>query len=138
MADTTPLKRLLSVQRHHRRRVVAAALCSVINKVLDLAPPILIGAAVDVVVQKEDSFIATMGQSRRRAALALALFTVLVWAGESVFEYLYGLLWRNSRRRRNTSRGGRLPPYPGPRHGVVRRPVARRADEHPQRRHQPA
>ena len=96
MSANTPLKRLFAVQRHHRRTVIAATVCSIVNKVLDLAPPVLIGAAVDVVVQKEDSFIAAMGVTAvGDQLLALALFTVLVWAGESIFEYLYGLLWRN-------------------------------------------
>ena len=56
-----PLLRLLQYARGHRARVVAAALCSVLNKILDLAPPALIGAAVDVVVEREDSLIARMG-----------------------------------------------------------------------------
>jgi len=96
MSTTTPLHRLFTAQRHHRRTVIAAALCSVINKVLDLAPPVLIGAAVDVVVEKEDSFIAGMGVTDVGDQLVLlAIFTVLIWAGESVFEYLYSLFWRN-------------------------------------------
>ncbi len=39
MSATTPLHRLFAVQRHHRRPGFAAALGSVINKVLNLAPP---------------------------------------------------------------------------------------------------
>ena len=60
-AWTHPLPRLLSYARHHRSRVIAAAACSVANKIFDLAPPALIGAAVDVVVAREDSLIASFG-----------------------------------------------------------------------------
>ncbi|MBS3752788.1 MAG: hypothetical protein KGY46_05295 [Anaerolineales bacterium] len=50
-----PLIRLWNYARGHRRRIVFASLGSISNKVFDLAPPALIGAAVDIVVQKEDS-----------------------------------------------------------------------------------
>jgi len=50
-----PLIRLWNYARGHRRRIVFASLGSILNKIFDLAPPALIGAAVDIVVQKEDS-----------------------------------------------------------------------------------
>ncbi|MEC8998277.1 MAG: ABC transporter, partial [Candidatus Thermoplasmatota archaeon] len=56
-----PLMRLLSHLRHYRGLVLLASLCSVLNKVWDLAPPVLIGMAIDVVAAREDSFLAQMG-----------------------------------------------------------------------------
>ncbi|MDX1566316.1 MAG: hypothetical protein R3223_00850, partial [Longimicrobiales bacterium] len=56
--DTHPLQRLLRYARPHRGRIWLASVCSVLNKIFDLGPPILIGAAVDVVVQQEGSFLA--------------------------------------------------------------------------------
>ena len=53
----SPLKRLYKHARHHRGRLAAAVFFSITNKLLDLAPPVLIGAAVDVVVRKEESFL---------------------------------------------------------------------------------
>jgi len=41
-----PLQRLLRSLRPHRRLVWLAASCSVLNKLFDLAPPVLIGLAV--------------------------------------------------------------------------------------------
>jgi ATP-binding cassette subfamily B protein len=75
--------------------VVAAATCSVLNKLFDLAPPALIGVAVDVVVQREESLLASLGFASVMAQLwALAGLTILIWGLESVFEYLLGVLWR--------------------------------------------
>jgi ABC-type multidrug transport system fused ATPase/permease subunit len=61
-----------------------------------LAPPVLIGTAVDVVVKKQDSVIARLGITDIFGQfLILAFFTVIVWVLESVFEYAYKRLWRN-------------------------------------------
>ncbi len=91
-----PLRRLLKHARSHRRRIWLASLCSVLNKTFDLAPPLLIGAAVDVVVAREDSALAALGVIDAKAQImVLVALTVVVWGLESVFEYAYGVLWRN-------------------------------------------
>jgi ATP-binding cassette subfamily B protein len=93
---SSPLSRLLQHAGHHRPRVIAAATCSFVNKVFDLAPPVLIGAAIDVVVAQEDSFVASFGVPSVMAQLwILAGLTVFVWGMESVFEYAFAILWRN-------------------------------------------
>ncbi|MEM9265739.1 MAG: ABC transporter ATP-binding protein [Cyanobacteria bacterium P01_F01_bin.13] len=92
----SPLQRLLTYGRRYRRRIWLASLASILNKVFDLAPPVLIGLAVDVVVQQQDSWIASWGVSSIRGQFIwLSVLTVLVWALESVFEYAYNWLWRN-------------------------------------------
>ncbi len=61
-----------------------------------MAPPVLIGTAVDVVVKKQDSVIARLGITDIFGQfLILAFFTVIVWVLESVFKYGYKRLWRN-------------------------------------------
>jgi ATP-binding cassette, subfamily B, bacterial len=91
-----PLRRLGRYARPHRRRVWAASACSVVNQIFDLAPEALIGVAVDVVVRGEDSLLAGLGiPDPRDQLLALAAVTFVVWLLESLFEYLYGVLWRN-------------------------------------------
>lgn len=93
---THPLARLLAHAKSHRSRVWLASLCSILNKVFDLAPPLLIGAAVDIVVQREASLLADLGVSSLDDQLwVLAAVTVAVWALESAFEYAYATLWRN-------------------------------------------
>ena len=73
-----------------------AASCSVINKIFDLAPPVLIGLAVDVVVQQDTSWLAKLGATTVPTQLTvLAVLSFIVWTAESLFEYLYGVLWRN-------------------------------------------
>lgn len=96
LPGTHPLRRLVSHTRRHRARMWLAILCSFLNKLFDLAPELLIGLAVDVVVQREESFLAGMGLvDPMTRIVVLAGLTVLVWALESLFEYLYALLWRN-------------------------------------------
>jgi len=88
--------RLLSHLRQHRGTVLLASLCSVVNKVWDLAPPVLIGMAIDVVAAREDSFLATMGYPDVYNQLyILTAITVVIWVLESLFQYFYAVLWRN-------------------------------------------
>ena len=90
------LLRLLRYARRHRGRFLLAATGSVLNKVLDLAPPLLIGMAVDVVVARSDSFLAQFGLPDPKDQItALAVLTIVIWVLESVFEYAYQVLWRN-------------------------------------------
>jgi ATP-binding cassette subfamily B protein len=91
-----PLKRLFSYTRSYRRDVIIASVYSVLNKFFDILPEILIGIAVDVVVNQKASFLARIGIVEPREQLVLlALLTVLIWVLESLFEYLYELKWRN-------------------------------------------
>ncbi|MCP9815236.1 ABC transporter ATP-binding protein [Synechococcus sp. GreenBA-s] len=90
------LRRLLITLRPHRRLVWLAAGCSVLNKLFDLAPPVLIGLAVDVVVKQNTSWLAAFGVVSVPGQLGvLAVLSFLIWSAESLFEYLYALLWRN-------------------------------------------
>lgn len=90
------LGRLLRYARGYRPRILAAVACSAINKLFDIAPEILIGIAIDVVVNQEASFIASFGfVEAREQIMALGVLTFLIWAGESIFQYLYMILWRN-------------------------------------------
>ena len=90
-----PLARLLRHAAAHRTRLWLATLCSFLNKLFDLAPPLLIGVALDVVVKGEASFVASLGITSLKAQLwTLAILTLVIWGLESAFEYAYALLWR--------------------------------------------
>lgn len=94
--EVSPLRRLLRYARPRRGTVAWAATCSVVNKVLDLAPPVIIGVAVDVVVNRQDSALAALGFASVEAQLvALTVATVVIFILESLFEYLYAFTWRN-------------------------------------------
>ena len=91
-----PLRRLFRYARPFRRRIAWATLCSILNKIFDLAPPFIIGAGLDVVVQRQDSLVAKMGfPDPFHQLLILGLATVVIWSFESVFEWLLGVAWRN-------------------------------------------
>ena len=95
-AGRSPLRRLLEYARPHRARMRRAAAWSILNKVFDLAPPLLIGVAVDLVVERENSLLASWGlETVTSQLLALSGLTFVIWAAESVFEYLHKLGWRN-------------------------------------------
>ncbi|MCP5425294.1 MAG: ABC transporter ATP-binding protein [Gammaproteobacteria bacterium] len=87
---------LIRYARGYRRRIVLATLSSILNKLFDVAPEILIGIAIDVVVNQQESFVADLGFGTPRSQItALGVLTFLIWAGESLFEYFHLVLWRN-------------------------------------------
>ncbi len=91
-----PLQRLLKYGHQYRKQIWQATVCSICNKIFDLAPPALIGIAVDVVVKKQDSIIAQLGiKDIFGQFLIISLLTIVIWILESVFEYAYERLWRN-------------------------------------------
>jgi ATP-binding cassette, subfamily B, bacterial len=91
-----PLARLWRHATGHRRAVVTASVFSVLNKLFDLAPPLLIGLAVDTVVERQGSWLASVGVvDLRDQLLVLAALTAVIWVLESLFEYLFQLGWRN-------------------------------------------
>lgn len=91
-----PLRRLFEYARQYRAQVLIASLYSVLNKLFDVLPEVLIGVAVDVVVNQKASFVARFGVVEPKHQLVLlAILTVVIWVGESAFEYLYSLKWRN-------------------------------------------
>jgi len=91
-----PLMRLLEHLKEHRTTVFLASFCSIINKVWDLAPPVLIGMAIDVVAAQENSFLAQFGYTDAYDQLyILTGITVVIWVLESLFQYFYAVLWRN-------------------------------------------
>jgi ATP-binding cassette, subfamily B, bacterial len=96
-ASLAPLRRLWRYADRHRGQVVSATLLSVANAILDIAPPFLIGIAVDIVVEREDSFVARLSgvADLRGQLVVLAGLTVLVWLLESLTEYLADIRWRN-------------------------------------------
>jgi ATP-binding cassette subfamily B protein len=96
LSSEAPLRRLWRAAARYRQRVWLAIACSVANKLFDLAPPVLIGAAVDIVVRREGSLLAELGVTEPRdQILVLALLTFVIWLAESAFEYAYAVLWRN-------------------------------------------
>jgi ATP-binding cassette subfamily B protein len=92
----SPLIRLLRYMKGYRKRVALATLFSILNKLFDLAPPLLIGAAVDIVVRRDDSIFGSLGiEGLREQLYVLGAITLVIWVLESLFEYAYKIYWRN-------------------------------------------
>ena len=83
--------------RRHRARTVWAIVLSVLNKLFDVVPEILIGIAIDVVVNEQDSLVAgiTGVEGRWGQLLVLAVANAAAWMAESATEWGHQLLWRN-------------------------------------------
>jgi ATP-binding cassette subfamily B protein len=100
MPDTTSsvsvLLRLLRYARSYRSRIWLASICSVLNKLFDVMPEILIGMAIDVVVRQDQSFLADFGILEPfNQMLFLGVLTIAVWGFESLFQFFLQVLWRN-------------------------------------------
>ncbi len=88
--------RLLSYLRPYKGDYLSATLYSILNKLFDVAPEILIGVAIDVVVQQKNSWLAKLGiENLSHQLILLGLLSLIIWGMESFFEYLYFLKWRN-------------------------------------------
>jgi len=95
-SETSPLGKLFHYLRPFRKKVTLATTYSVFNKLFDLAPPALIGAAVDIVVKGKESLVGRLGITEpANQLLFLAGFTALVWILESAFQYLFQIYWRD-------------------------------------------
>lgn len=98
LSQTPPLRDLWRYSRNHHGRVVGATVMSIANKLFDIGPELLIGAAVDVVVNSgTNSFVGRLtGVSDRMDQLTIiAVATLVIWVLESVTEYLAVVMWRN-------------------------------------------
>ena len=91
-----PLRRLADYGQEYRKQALSASTASILNRLFDLAPPILIGMAVDVVVSQQNSFLGEFGFTDPVTQLwVLGILTLIVWGFESLFQYIYSILWRN-------------------------------------------
>lgn len=91
-----PLRALWERQRRFRPRFIWAVIASTVNKVADVFPELLIGAAVDVVVRGDASLVGTLlgVESRPMQLVWLAVINGVVWVIESASEYVSDVLWR--------------------------------------------
>ena len=90
------LRDLFNYALEQDTKVRRGIIYSILNKIFDLAPPVLIGIAIDIVVEGSDSFIGNLGYSdRRQQLIILALLTFVIWGLESAFDYIAAVTWRN-------------------------------------------
>ena len=92
-----PLLRLLNYMRGYRKDYNLALLYSVLNKLFDILPEVLLGVAVNVVVDQKSSWISqwTGVDDLMTQLFILGFATFLIWVLESLFQYLYSIKWQN-------------------------------------------
>ncbi len=91
-----PFKRLFIYAKNYQKDVILASIYSSLNKIFDIMPEILIGIAIDTVVNKQNAILSKLGiSSAKEQILFLGIITALIWIFESFFEYLYSIKWRN-------------------------------------------
>ena len=89
------LKHLFVYSQQQKTKAKRGILYSILNKLFDLAPPVLIGVAIDIVVEGNESFLSSFGiPDRRRQLVILAILTFIIWGLESLFDYLSAVTWR--------------------------------------------
>ena len=94
--EKSNLRDLYNSSPNQKAKLIRGVIYSFLNKVFDLAPPVLIGIAIDIVVEGEESFIAQFGfVDRKQQIIVLAFLTFSIWSLESLFDYLAAVTWRN-------------------------------------------
>ena len=89
------LRELFLYSQLQKTKTKRGIIFSVLNKVFDLAPPVLIGIAIDIVVEGSESFLSSFGfEDRRQQLIVLAILTFVIWGLESLFDYLSAVTWR--------------------------------------------
>jgi len=88
--------RFFKYAKKWRIKIYLATFYSVINKIFDIAPEILLGIAVDVVTSSNGNFLDYFGvHGSEDQVVTLAVLTFGIWAFESIFQYMYMVGWRD-------------------------------------------
>lgn len=89
-----PLVKLYKYSHLYRKDIIIAFLYSILNKIFDIFPEILIGLAVDIVVRKQNSLLTNFGiKDLNMQIISLGIITAIIWILESLFQYLYSIKW---------------------------------------------
>jgi ATP-binding cassette subfamily B protein len=91
-----PIRRLWRHAPRYRGRILRGSILTALNKIFDIAPELLIGVAIDIVVRDQDSMVSRWFgiHDREDQLLFLAGATAVVWILESLTEYLSARIWR--------------------------------------------
>ena len=86
-----PMSRLLSYLRPQRARLLFSISSSALNKVFDLAPPILVAWLIDTVLLHPPDWLPAVADTTDpfRQVVFLAGLAVVVFGFESAFQWMY-------------------------------------------------
>ncbi len=89
-----PLTKLFNHSKKYRADIIIATIYSVLNKIFDILPEVMIGLAVNIIVKRQDSILAHLGITNViHQIVVLGIMTGATWVLESAFQYLYGVKW---------------------------------------------
>ena len=92
MKNASSLKSFLRFFKYAKKwriKIYFATFYSIINKLFDIAPEILLGIAVDVVSSSGNNFLDLFGiHGSEDQVITLAVLTFGIWAFESIFQYI--------------------------------------------------
>ena len=96
MKSQHTLHNFISYLAPYKVRLFLATISSVFNKLCDIVPEILIGIAIDIIVNQNHSVMAhvTGISDPFNQLYVVAGLTAILWIFESIFEYFYLILWR--------------------------------------------
>lgn len=86
-----PMRRLFGYLRSYRARLWGASTSSVLNKILDLMPPLLVGWVIDSLRGHPPGWIASIAGTTEPWSMAVVLsgLAVVIFFFESFFQWLY-------------------------------------------------
>src|SRR5215213_6100513 len=89
--SSRPMQRLFGYLRSYQGRLLWASGSSVLNKILDLMPPLLVGWVIDSLRGKPPVWIASLAGTRDPWSMAVVLagLSVVIFFFESFFQWLY-------------------------------------------------
>ena len=83
-------RQLISYAKPWRFKIITASIYSIVNKLFDIMPEILIGFAVDLVVKRQDSFIASLGFTSVESQISiLAICTFFIFLTHLHIRYVF-------------------------------------------------
>lgn len=91
---STPFLHLLRYMRPFRRGYLLAALFSLLKKIFDLIPGVLVGMAINTIVKRKESWLSGIGfVELKDQLLFLGLLCFVAYGLESLFQYLSSIRW---------------------------------------------
>ncbi len=89
------LRRLWQYASTYHADFIYAIVYSSINKLLDVAPELLIGLAIDVIATKRNDILYAWGfETSMSQLVVIGIVTFCIFATESITEYLHSIKWR--------------------------------------------
>lgn len=90
------LFRILGYIQGSTSKIFLACLYSFLNILFDALPEVILGFAIDSVVNRQHSYLSTLGiQNSYKQLLTLGAISILIYGLESLFEYLYSITWKD-------------------------------------------